>query len=87
MRSGPDDLLCPLSGESMQILHRPDENGEHAEFLITLADVGSGPGPHLHPSQVEYFRVVRGSVQVRLGDDTVRADAGEAARGVRAVAD
>jgi len=78
MRSGPDDLLCPLSGESMQILHRPDENSEHAEFLITLADVGSGPGPHLHPGQVEYFRVVRGSVQVRLGDDTVRADAGEA---------
>jgi mannose-6-phosphate isomerase-like protein (cupin superfamily) len=78
MRSGPDDLRCPLSGESVHILHRPDEDDERAEFLITLADAGSGPGPHLHPGQVEHFRVVRGGVQVRLGDDTVRAGAGEA---------
>jgi quercetin dioxygenase-like cupin family protein len=76
MRLGPDELRCPFSGESLQMLHRPDEDGEHAEFLVTLSDVGSGPAPHLHPSQVEHFRVIRGSVQVLVGDDVVTAGAG-----------
>lgn len=60
----------------MQILHRPDEHGEHAEFLVTLDEVGSGPAPHLHPGQVEHFRVMRGSVQVLVGDGMVSADVG-----------
>ena len=58
-------------------MRRPDDHGEQAECLITLADVGSGPGPHLHPEQVEQFRVVRGRVQVLVGADTVTADAGQ----------
>ncbi|MDQ2813342.1 MAG: cupin domain-containing protein [Actinomycetota bacterium] len=77
MRIGPDALECPLSGEHVKILRRPDEHGEHAEYLITLAAVGSGPGPHLHPEQVEQFRVVRGRVQVLAGADTITADIGQ----------
>lgn len=77
MRIGPDELECPLSGEHVEILRRPDEHGEQAECLITLAAVGSGPGPHLHPEQVEQFRVVRGRVQVVAGTDTITAEAGQ----------
>lgn len=77
MRTGPDALECPLSGEHVEMLRRPDDRGEQAECLITLAYVGSGPGPHLHPEQVEQFRVVRGCVQVLIGADTVTADAGQ----------
>jgi mannose-6-phosphate isomerase-like protein (cupin superfamily) len=77
MRLGPDTLECPASGEHVEILRRPDDHEQHAEFLITLAGVGSGPGPHLHPEQIEQFRVVRGCVQVLVGDDTITADAGE----------
>ena len=78
MRCGPDELRCPFSGETTEILHRPGQDSEHAEFLITLAGVGSGPGPHLHPGQVEHFHVVQGSVEVRVGDDTIRLGADEA---------
>jgi mannose-6-phosphate isomerase-like protein (cupin superfamily) len=77
MRTGPDVLECSLSGEHVEILRQPDHHGEQAECLITLAGVGSGPGPHLHPEQVEQFRVVRGRVQVVVGADTVTADAGQ----------
>src|ERR1700728_4111540 len=77
MRLGPDTLECPASGEHVEILRRPDDHEQHAEFLITLAGVGSGPGPHLHPEQIEQFRVMRGCVQVLVGDDTITADAGE----------
>jgi len=77
MRLGPDALACPASGEHVEILRRPDDHEQHAEFLITLADVGSGPGPHLHPEQIEQFHVVRGRVQVLIGDDTITADAGQ----------
>jgi mannose-6-phosphate isomerase-like protein (cupin superfamily) len=77
MRLGPDELECPFSGEHVEVLRRPDEHEEHAEFLITLAEVGSGPGPHLHPGQIEQFHVVRGRVQVLAGDNTITADAGE----------
>ncbi len=77
MRIGPDALECPLSGEHVEILRRPDDHGNQAECLITLAGVGSGPGPHLHPEQVEQFRVVRGRVQVVVGADTITVDAGQ----------
>jgi mannose-6-phosphate isomerase-like protein (cupin superfamily) len=77
MRLRPDALECPVTGEHVEVLRRPDGHVEHAEFLITLADVGSGPGPHLHPEQVEQFHVVRGRVQVLVGEDTITADQGE----------
>ena len=77
MRTGPDFLECPASGERVEIVRRPDEHGEHAEILVTLGVVGSGPGPHLHPEQIEHFRVVKGSVQVLVGDATVVVGAGE----------
>jgi mannose-6-phosphate isomerase-like protein (cupin superfamily) len=77
MRIGPDVLECPASGERVEITHRPGEQGEHAEIMVTLGGVGSGPGLHLHPEQIEHFRVVRGSVQVLVGEETVLVEAGE----------
>src|SRR5207249_1885680 len=77
MRTGPDFLGCPASGERVEIVHRPDERGEHTEILVALGVVGSGPGPHLHPEQIEHFRVMKGTVQVLVGDETVVVGAGE----------
>jgi mannose-6-phosphate isomerase-like protein (cupin superfamily) len=77
MRLGPNVLRCPDSGERIEILHRPSEPGQHVECLITLDCVGSGPAPHLHPAQVEQFRVVRGRVEVIVGDRTLTVGADE----------
>ena len=38
------------------------KHGEPAKFLITLADVGSGPGPHAHAAQTRALRVRLNSV-------------------------
>lgn len=70
-------MHCPANGEHVQITHRPDEDAEHAEILVTLGEIGSGPGVHLHPHQVESFQVVRGRVEVRVGDEYRSIGVGE----------
>ena len=59
------------------MLHRPSGPDQHLECLITLDGIGSGPAPHLHPAQVEQFRVVRGRVEVTVGEQTITVGADE----------
>jgi quercetin dioxygenase-like cupin family protein len=77
MRVHPDLLVNPISGESVKILRRPLQDGESVEVLIELAEVGSGPGPHLHPSQTERFQVVRGLLEMTIGENHVTAVVGD----------
>lgn len=77
MRLGPDALECPQVGEHVVVLQRPGDRGEPMDILITLAEVGSGPASHLHPTQVERFHVVRGSVEVRVGEELAVVGVGE----------
>jgi len=55
MRLGANILQNTVSGEYVEFTHRPENGDSRTTVRISLSQVGSGPGPHLHPTQVESF--------------------------------
>ena len=63
-------------GSSMRLLaDGPATAGQLSVHRTVLRDGADGAGPHHHTMAAELFYVVRGSLQVLVGDDVV--DAGE----------
>ncbi len=48
-----------------------ETQGQFIEFIVTLDAGGKGPGPHIHPLQVETFEILEGKVGVLIGNDKV----------------
>jgi mannose-6-phosphate isomerase-like protein (cupin superfamily) len=71
-------LENPVTGERITFRKTAaDTNGEYVEIDLVLAPDGAVPGTHVHPKQVETFRVMSGRMKFRLGMKKVYAGPGE----------
>jgi quercetin dioxygenase-like cupin family protein len=52
-------------------------DGEHVEVEATYPPDSARPPSHLHPRQTERFTLLRGSLEVRRGDESFTARAGD----------
>lgn len=68
----------PVSGERF-VFHQTaaDTSGELLAFELEVPLGGRVPGAHVHPSQEERFKVVRGTMRFRKGLRGVTAEAGD----------
>ena len=74
----PEVVETPLSGERITILRRdggPD--GIALEWELLLAPGGRVPSSHAHPQQREYFGVLDGELEFRIGWRRLRVRPGE----------
>lgn len=79
----PPGVTIDIGDHTVEVLENPAALGDRYRLRI-VADPG-GPGikgdfPHRHPSLVETFRCVSGSMKIRLGSDVARLARGELAR-------
>lgn len=73
-----DTLNNPVTGERGVVIEAPsDANGRRLVVEILVRPGGAVAGAHVHPSIDEAFTVVRGTVGMRLGDETLIAPVGE----------
>jgi mannose-6-phosphate isomerase-like protein (cupin superfamily) len=71
-------LENPVSGE--RIVFRKtaaDTGGELLTFELFLSPDGHVPGAHVHPEQEERFEVIKGTMKLRRGHQTVIASPGD----------
>jgi quercetin dioxygenase-like cupin family protein len=88
MRQPPrkeNDVICtgdilenPVTGERMRFLKTSrDTDGAAVVVELTLQPGGTVAAAHVHPFQVEQFRIVEGTVGFKLGRERLEARAGE----------
>lgn len=65
---GVFEMDCKVSGK--------DTNGEMSVFENGFSQKG-GPGLHLHPNQDEWFHVMEGVFDFKIGEETFRLKAGD----------
>jgi quercetin dioxygenase-like cupin family protein len=76
-RSGNTDVVFWGRGDGVTILATgKDTNGAYAQVEGVLMPGGEAP-PHIHHREDETFYVVDGSLELRLGDDTLVALPGD----------
>jgi mannose-6-phosphate isomerase-like protein (cupin superfamily) len=77
LRSG-DTIENPVTGETL-IFHRTsaDTNGEYVLVECIVKPGGFVAGAHVHPRQTETFRVLSGTVGIRVGRRKMELEAGE----------
>jgi quercetin dioxygenase-like cupin family protein len=72
-------VLGPGEGKTVSVLGEPytykvvggDTGGNYS--LIECIAAGDGPPPHIHKSEEEAFYVLEGEVNVKIGEQTIRA--------------
>src|SRR3954451_12573955 len=73
----PDLLHLAVVGDTYTVLLSGEQTGGRFTLIDMLIPAGGGPPPHRHDFE-ESFRVLEGSVEVRLRDDPpVRLEVGE----------
>src|SRR3954469_25636341 len=71
-------LENPVTGERITFRKTAaDTDGKYVEIDLVLAPDGAVPGTHVHPKQVETFKVISGQMKFRLGLKKVKAGPGE----------
>lgn len=69
----------PITGQSIKFIQTSrDTQGLLLEMESTYQAHSTEPMPHFHPQQEEYFKVLSGSVSVRLNGELKILNAGEA---------
>ena len=59
------------------VLASAEQTGGQFTVMEQLMPQGSGPGPHVHPSNDEWFYVMEGALDMQVGDHTPHATAGQ----------
>jgi quercetin dioxygenase-like cupin family protein len=73
-----DRLENPVTGEVLIFHETAAENGGERVRVETIVEpAGFVAATHVHPSQTERFDVLEGTVEFRVGGETVRASAGD----------
>jgi len=73
-----DTLLNGVTGEELTFLETAaSTGGEYVELMCTVRPGGFVAAAHIHPSQSETFTTVEGSLDLRIGRDHMRLEAGE----------
>ncbi len=68
----------PGAGETITFLETSSEtSGEYVRFELECTKKGGVPFEHIHPLQTETFRILEGSVYIKLDGNEVHAKAGE----------
>jgi quercetin dioxygenase-like cupin family protein len=71
-------ITNPVSGETITFRQTAaDTGGELLAIDLELTPDGHVPGAHVHPEQEETFHVVSGTMQFKLGRQTIMARPGE----------
>lgn len=77
-----DTPVIPASalraGTSRTLTFQGSDHGSGISFFLVDNDPGQGPGLHRHP-YTETWTVLEGHADIRIGDETVTATAGDTA--------
>jgi quercetin dioxygenase-like cupin family protein len=73
-----EQLVNPVTGEVM-IFHETaaESSGERVRVETIVQPDGFVAAAHVHPAQTERFEVLAGTLEFRVGGETVRASAGD----------
>lgn len=78
MAKSGDELLNPATGQRLRILRSSEEmRGDLLEMEATFPAASEEPPEHLHPIQEEDYRVVSGSIRVRINGQERRLAEGD----------
>src|SRR5687768_9990258 len=78
MAKSGDELVNPATGQRLRILRSTEEmRGDLLEMEATYPAASAEPPEHFHPIQEEEFRVLSGSVRVRLNGQERRLSRGD----------
>jgi mannose-6-phosphate isomerase-like protein (cupin superfamily) len=76
MPRGTPEIVNPLSGERITILHAGTA-GDVLDWELLLAPGGRVPSGHVHPGQEERFTVTEGRLRFRVGRRRLLAEPGD----------
>jgi mannose-6-phosphate isomerase-like protein (cupin superfamily) len=76
--AGAERLEFP-DGSTMRLLADSSATGGRLSVHVSTLGNGAGAGPHHHDHASELFYVVRGAVQLLIGEEIVLADEGDLA--------
>ena len=65
------------AGDKYTFLVTGEESGGSTFTMEALVPTGGGPPPHIHHREEEQFYVLEGECTFRVGDQTIRASAGD----------
>jgi mannose-6-phosphate isomerase-like protein (cupin superfamily) len=75
MPAGEGERLW-IVGDTMTLKATGDSTGGRLLLLENLNSPGGGPPPHVHTGEDEFFYVLDGAFEIRIGDDVHRVGAG-----------
>jgi mannose-6-phosphate isomerase-like protein (cupin superfamily) len=58
-----------IVGDTMSVKATAEGTGGRLAFIENLTSPGGGPPPHIHTREDEFFYVLDGSFEVRIGDE------------------
>jgi quercetin dioxygenase-like cupin family protein len=65
-----------IVGDTMTLKATGESTGGQLVLLENLTAPGGGPPPHVHTREDEFFHVLDGTFEIRIGDDVHRAGPG-----------
>ncbi|MDX6536763.1 MAG: hypothetical protein QOD37_1104 [Gaiellales bacterium] len=75
-----DTLFNTVTGEELTFFETAaSTGGEYVELMCTVRPGGFVAAAHIHPSQSEEFTTVEGTLDLRVGRNRMRLEAGESA--------
>ena len=75
LRTGEGERLW-IVGDTMTLKATGDSTGGSLVLLENLTAPGGGPPPHVHTREDEFFYVVDGTFEIRIGDELHAVGAG-----------
>jgi len=78
-RRGKRRIYDPVQRDSATFLETSDETGGERTLIEIEAAPGGGTTPHYHLTYAEHFEVLRGALEVRVGETTRPLHVGEKA--------
>ena len=75
----PGDIIAhPVTGEQIVFLKTAAEtNGELLQLEMNVAPRGFIPGEHIHPYQAEYFKILAGTIGIRVAGEATQLGVGQ----------
>src|SRR5215207_7655578 len=74
--AGGEGERLRIVGDTMTLKATGDGTGGRLVLLENLTAPGGGPPPHVHTREDEFFHVLDGAFEIRIGDDVHRAGPG-----------
>ena len=68
-----------IVGDTMTFKHTGESTGGGLVLIENLTAPGGGPPPHIHTREDEFFYVLEGTFEIRIGDEVHALEAGGSA--------